>query len=696
MKFKRVVIQNFLSIKYIELDLENRGLILLKGKNLDNESLNNNGAGKSSIIESIVYALYGRTLRGLKGDAVVHKIPGKNMKIFLDLEDDNGDAYRIARYRKHTTNKNKSFLYHRGRDITPKSEMDFNDYIADLLQADYLTFTSSLLYSAESFKFTSATDSQIKDTFDIMLGLDIYQKCLEIAKNRLKLVEGEIDTTQWKINDRRTKIEGLETKIKDAEQDKIEYDETIKEKEKKLNSQIKEYEEKLEELKGDLREIQEQLELFQAEKDKAERQLKIQSKKLKEVDELKEVLQETKDDIQDQKRIIRTQERIVSDNLESIESYNKLIVSCKKGIETLQQRKEKLNTEIGSPCPTCGQPMTKEAIEPAKKEYDEKIQLQKEEIIKYEKKIEAMNTEIMDANSKIKDSKREISELEQSVKEFETLIAKSKKLIDEKTNCEELVRKSQEKYYDCKSLVEVNKNDIKYYQERLEKAQKDIKELSQDNPYDSIISKYKVEQEDYKSEITEYEDSIQDKLDEQDCLLFWQKAYSNQGIKSFVLDDITPFLNKRVNKYLSKLTSGHIEVKFNTQSTLKSGETREKFSIEISNQDGGKEYSANSGGERKRIDLAINLALQDLVASRSNKRINIAMFDEVFDALDETGVEQVIELLQELSKEKSSIFVISHNDHLKSYFTNIITVTKKDGFSTIEDSIMEDSEQEYL
>ena len=70
------------------------------------------------------------------------------------------------------------------------------------------------------------------------------------------------------------------------------------------------------------------------------------------------------------------------------------------------------------------------------------------------------------------------------------------------------------------------------------------------------------------------------------------------------------------------------------------------------------------------------------------------MFDEVFDALDETGVEQVIELLQELSKEKSSIFVISHNDHLKSYFTNIITVTKKDGFSTIEDNIIEDLEQE--
>ncbi|MCM1474133.1 MAG: AAA family ATPase, partial [Muribaculaceae bacterium] len=119
--------------------------------NLDNESLNNNGAGKSSIIESLVYALYGRTLRGLKGDAVVHNKAKKNMKIFLDLVDDDGTEYRIARYRKHSQNKNKSVLYMNGKDITPKSEADFNAAVADLLQADYLTFTSSLLYSAMQF-----------------------------------------------------------------------------------------------------------------------------------------------------------------------------------------------------------------------------------------------------------------------------------------------------------------------------------------------------------------------------------------------------------------------------------------------------------------------------------------------------------------------------------------------------------------
>ena len=102
------------------------------------------------------------------------------------------------------------------------------------------------------------------------------------------------------------------------------------------------------------------------------------------------------------------------------------------------------------------------------------------------------------------------------------------------------------------------------------------------------------------------------------------------------------------------------------------------------NHHGGTQYIANSGGEKKRIDLAINLALQDLVASRSSKKINVAIFDEVFDSLDENGVDGIVSLLHELSQSKSTILVVSHNEYLKSYFTNVLTVVKQYGFSTLQ------------
>ena len=696
MIFERLTIQNFLSIKSITLDLKDRGLVLLKGKNLDNESLNNNGAGKSSIIEAMVYALYGRTLRGLKGDAVVHKIPGKNMKIFLDLTDDDGTQYRIARYRKHATNKNKSFLYRNSKDITPKSEADFNACVANLLQADYLTFTSSLLYSAESFKFTSATDAEMKSTFDTMLGLDVYQKCLEITKNRLKAVESELASTQWKIEDRKTKLAELDEQIQNAEQEKQEYSESLLEKKKLLESQVKDYEKQLGSLQDELGELQEQLEKVKSEKSKAEKALDTKRKKLKEVEELKSAVQDIKDEIQEHEREVRKQNRLITETQESQESCNDEVLRLKKKIQSLEQKLVDLDGTVGTPCPTCGQPLTEQSIEPAKQEVKEQIEHYQQNIEKQLAKVEKLNTSLLGYQSKIKELQDQIKELQDEETELSELIKKSKKLVDEKTAAEEVVQKVQEKYYEQESAVKLKSGEIKQVKTLLNKAQQDILSLSSDNPYDAIIDKYQREQEKAKSEIEEYTDSIKDKVDEKECLLFWQQAYSNQGIKSFVLDDITPFLNRRVNKYLAKLTSGHIEVKFNTQTTLKSGEIREKFSIDISNQDGGGEYSANSGGEKKRIDLAINLALQDLVASRSSKRINIAIWDEVFDALDETGIEKVIELLQELSQEKSTILVVSHNQHLQSYFTNTITVVKKNGFSTLLDEEEDEQVQESM
>ena len=164
---------------------------------------------------------------------------------------------------------------------------------------------------------------------------------------------------------------------------------------------------------------------------------------------------------------------------------------------------------------------------------------------------------------------------------------------------------------------------------------------------------------------------------------FWCKAYSNSGIKSLLLDDVTPYLNRQANKYLRKLSSDHMEIVFSTQSTLKSGEVREKFSVEVINADGGSSYASNSSGEKKRVDIAINLALQSLVASRSNKKLNLIILDEILDSLDDAGVEHIMSLLQEISNDKSSVFVISHNDSIKSVFTNTITVVKENGYSML-------------
>jgi DNA repair exonuclease SbcCD ATPase subunit len=164
------------------------------------------------------------------------------------------------------------------------------------------------------------------------------------------------------------------------------------------------------------------------------------------------------------------------------------------------------------------------------------------------------------------------------------------------------------------------------------------------------------------------------------------KVYSNAGVKSHVLDLITPFLNEHGNTYLNALAGPDMELVFNTQTSNKDGSMSEKFDVKLLNANGGDEYKGNSEGEKKRADLSICLALQDYVKQRAESSMNFEVYDEVFDALDEVGSENVITLLKERKKVVGTIFVVTHNEHLKPLFEKKITVTKgKNGISTINE-----------
>ena len=101
MKFIKIKAKNFLSFKELELDLDNRGLILLTGKNLDDKSgtFDKNGIGKSSLVASIFYALFGETPDGRSADAIINKDAKKNASVELTLEV-SGNTYVITRGRK--------------------------------------------------------------------------------------------------------------------------------------------------------------------------------------------------------------------------------------------------------------------------------------------------------------------------------------------------------------------------------------------------------------------------------------------------------------------------------------------------------------------------------------------------------------------------------------------------------------------
>ena len=148
------------------------------------------------------------------------------------------------------------------------------------------------------------------------------------------------------------------------------------------------------------------------------------------------------------------------------------------------------------------------------------------------------------------------------------------------------------------------------------------------------------------------------------------------------MDHVAPFLNARTGHYLSALSDGNLKAIWSTLTKTAKGELREKFSIEVENATGGKSFGLLSGGEKRKVRLACAMALQDVVAQRASKPVELFMADEIDDALDEAGLERLMGLLDEKARERGTVLVISHHS-LQDWIREVAVVTKEGGKATI-------------
>jgi len=215
----------------------------------------------------------------------------------------------------------------------------------------------------------------------------------------------------------------------------------------------------------------------------------------------------------------------------------------------------------------------------------------------------------------------------------------------------------------------VDSKEIYHLKDKNDELLKDIEEIknSKDNVDDLI--------ENVKKEIKESEDKIQ-KLQKQLLILETAKfVVSEEGVKSYIVKKMLSVLNSQLNFYLKTL---------NAPCTC---EFNELFEETIYNSNGKEcSYFNFSGGERKRIDIAILFMFQDILKLQTGVSFNISMYDELFDsALDESGVFNVMDVLKDrVEKTQETIYIISHNKTASSMtFTNTILLEKKNGTTFI-------------
>lgn len=147
----------------------------------------------------------------------------------------------------------------------------------------------------------------------------------------------------------------------------------------------------------------------------------------------------------------------------------------------------------------------------------------------------------------------------------------------------------------------------------------------------------------------------------------------DNGIKTKIIKQYLPIINKLVNKYLKAMD---FFVNFNLnesfEETIKSRH-RDEFS-----------YANFSEGEKMRIDLALLFTWRQIAKMKNSTNTNLLILDEVFDSsLDSVGTDEFLKLIQEMGTE-TNIFVISHKgDQLFDKFRAIIRFEKKNNFSQV-------------
>jgi DNA repair exonuclease SbcCD ATPase subunit len=204
------------------------------------------------------------------------------------------------------------------------------------------------------------------------------------------------------------------------------------------------------------------------------------------------------------------------------------------------------------------------------------------------------------------------------------------------------------------------------------------------NPYVEALESAKNKIKKLKRIRKAKKEEISDLRKQLSSLEFWVKGFGPTGIPSFALDSIMPFITKRANYYLKQLSDGDISINFSTQRELKSSSGEFRDEIGITWMIEGIENYPPSGGQWKKMEIATNFALMDLVTTREGSHVNILCLDECLDGLDQEGRQRVVSMLHRLRKRKESIFVISHHVDMAEIFERSVMAIKEDGVSRLE------------
>lgn len=149
------------------------------------------------------------------------------------------------------------------------------------------------------------------------------------------------------------------------------------------------------------------------------------------------------------------------------------------------------------------------------------------------------------------------------------------------------------------------------------------------------------------------------------------------GIKTAIIREYLPIINKLINKYLTEL---ELFIEFNLDEQFNEvikSRHRDEFT-----------YDSFSAGEALRIDLAMLFAWRHIAKIKNSASCNLLILDEILvGRLDSTNSDIVINMINKLAHDGNNIFAISHGDHLQDRFRSVIRFEKQGDYSVMSATV---------
>ena len=565
--FKTVRWKNFLSTgnSFTEIDLSKHKSTLIVGAN---------GAGKSTMLDAISFALFGKPHRNINKPQLINSINNKDCVVEVSFNVGKSE-YRVLRGikpGKFEIWKNETLINQSSHAKEYQKILEQN-----ILKLNHKSFHQVVVLGSSSFiPFMQLPSGHRREVIEDLLDINVFSKMNTLLRDKINSLKDNIQDKSYQLDLSKNKIETQQKYIRDV---KALTDQNITEKRNKITSNQNE------------------------------------------ISSLQEINSTLSTEIEGEQDLLQARLNRWHDKKQSLLQFS---AQFKQQMATVA--KEAKFYEDNETCPTCDQAISSERR-------DEKL---------------------TDAKSKAKELKSAMGKLTEESDQVEQAISDANDALS--------------KIRDKQSSIHSNIQQISRLQAENRSLEEDIS--------GSGSADLRQAEEDLKNFLDSKNNLLEEKFKLSDEYSYNQvmgEMLKDTGIKTKIIKQYLPIINKLVNQYLQVLDFFvHFDLDESFSETIRSRH-RDEFT-----------YDSFSEGEKQRIDLALLFTWRQIAKMKNSVATNLLILDETFDSsLDHEGVDNLLKILYTLGDD-TNIFVISHKGEiLDGKFNAKIEFKKEKNFSKI-------------